>query len=623
MQENFINPANLDQPRHDRHPERRLDWQHRGFAWQKLLAAFAIVTCLTVATGFWVISEHHPRRHSASDADEAGSKPATIGGVPLYKTWPKQAPDLALVITGQTYGYLSPCGCSRPQKGGLERRANLMNSLRDKGWTVVGLDLGDAAPAKGLAKQNLLKYRFLMQALAAMGYAAIGLGEYEFHTPLFNLLAEYTLQFSNQRPIILAANLLGVQRDSQGQPQQIFPRDVYFSAGPNNRPMIEAFEVITTPEKPSIGVVGVIGKDAASKVEKLDPQFGFADNSSVIKNALQALAQHPAKPEIRVLLYSGSLAQAKAAAEAFPQFQIVVCQSEEAEPPQFPTVVNNGQTMIVQVGQKGQNVGVVGIFKSANSFDLKYQLVPVGEEYLTPTDPDPMKNAAIEKNHKVLALLEQYAVEVKKNDLLALARSKPLLHPAQIQQPQANLTYVGADTCGKCHAAEYAVWKASKHSHAYEALEKYATRPRLRQYDPECVICHTTGFEYVSGFENETVSPHLKHNGCENCHGPGSAHAKQPFNKDFYAALMPWKANAGPEAKLPSLEFMKEMAAKKPLERGSVAMNPTQKLLVSAVTAMCMKCHDGENDPKFEFYEYFPKIYHSGLKNAGLPPGAK
>ena len=594
-----------------------------GFAWQNILLVLVVLTCLTVATGFWVMSDRQAGRHSSADPVDGGSKPASLGGVALYATWPKQPPDLALVLTGQTYGYLSPCGCSRPQKGGLERRANYINSLREKGWTVVGLDLGDAAPPKGLAKQNLLKYRYLMQALAAIGYAAIGLGEYEFHTPLFNLLAEYTLQFTNQRPIILAANLLGVQRDNAGKPLQVFPREVYFSAGPNNRAMIEAFEVITNPEKPSIGVVGVIGKDAAAKAEKLDPQFGFADNGSMIKNALVALAQHPAKPEIRVLLYSGPLAQAKAAAEAFPQFQVVLCQSEEAEPPQFPTVVNNGQTMIVQVGQKGQNVGVVGIFKSAAGFDLKYQLVPIGEEFLTPTDPDPVKNAAIEKNHKVLALLEQYSAEVKKNDLLALARSKPLQHPAQIQQPQANLTYVGAETCAKCHAAEYAVWKSSKHSHAYEALEKYATRPSLRQYDPECVICHTTGFEYIGGFQNETISAHLKHNGCENCHGPGSGHAKQPFNKDFYTALMPWKANVGPEAKLPSLDFIKAMAAKKPLERGSVAMNPSQKQLVSAVTSMCMKCHDGENDPKFEFYEYFPKIYHSGLKNAGLPPGAK
>src|SRR5438105_3846482 len=34
--------------------------------------------------------------------------------------------DLCLILSGQMYGYLQPCGCSRPQVGGLERRFELM-----------------------------------------------------------------------------------------------------------------------------------------------------------------------------------------------------------------------------------------------------------------------------------------------------------------------------------------------------------------------------------------------------------------------------------------------------------------------------------------------------------------
>lgn len=598
---------------------------YSGIVLTRVLAALAVVAAVGVAAGFWVMHDRPLNRNNETNPVDGGAKPVpSVGGVAMFGTWPKETPELALVLSGQTYGYLSPCGCSRPQKGGLERRANLMDELRAKGWTVVGLDLGDVAPPKGLAKQNQLKYKYSMLALAAMGYQAIGLGEYEFHNQLFNLLAEYTLQFINKPPFILAANILGAQRNADGMVQQLFTREEYFSAGAGNRPMIEAVDVIAPAGKPAVGVVGVIGKDVALKAKKLDPQFEFAENGDTIVKSLKTLAAHPGKPQVNVLLYAGPLDQAQAAAEAFKQFQLIVCQSPEAEPPQFPTLANNGKTLIVQVGQKGQNVGVVGLFKSAaGGYDLKYQLVPMTEEYLTPTSEDTAKNAEIDKNHKVLTLLQEYASEVKKEDLLKVARTKPLQHPAQIHNPQANLTYVGAAVCAKCHAAEYAVWKGSKHSHAYEALEKYATRPNLRQYDPECVVCHTTGFEYVGGFDNEVASKHLFGNGCENCHGPGSAHAQQPFNKDLYTSLMPWKANVAEGTKLPDLAFMKEMAAKKPLERGSVAMNPNQKQLVSAVTSMCMKCHDGENDPKFEFYEYFPKIYHSGLKNAGLPPGVK
>ncbi|MEM6981151.1 MAG: multiheme c-type cytochrome, partial [Planctomycetota bacterium] len=43
--------------------------------------------------------------------------------------------------------------------------------------------------------------------------------------------------------------------------------------------------------------------------------------------------------------------------------------------------------------------------------------------------------------------------------------------------------------------------------------------------------CHVTGwnpqgyYPYESGYVELTASSHLHGNGCENCHGPGSAHA--------------------------------------------------------------------------------------------------
>src|ERR1700741_4805425 len=52
-------------------------------------------------------------------------KEPTVGDRPLFDSWPgkgAQKPDAAIILTGQTVGLLQPCGCSRPQKGGLERR---------------------------------------------------------------------------------------------------------------------------------------------------------------------------------------------------------------------------------------------------------------------------------------------------------------------------------------------------------------------------------------------------------------------------------------------------------------------------------------------------------------------
>src|SRR3954447_4519943 len=99
----------------------------------------------------------------------------------LFHGWDK--PDLVLVLSSQQHGYLLPCGCSRPQVGGLERRYNFLRLLRGRGWPVVAVDLGDIPQREGPVKlpnhQGLIKYRYAMTALKQMGYSAVGLGEYE------------------------------------------------------------------------------------------------------------------------------------------------------------------------------------------------------------------------------------------------------------------------------------------------------------------------------------------------------------------------------------------------------------------------------------------------------------
>src|SRR5207244_3142153 len=94
--------------------------------------------------------------------------------------------------------------------------------------------------------------------------------------------------------------------------------------------------------------------------------------------------------------------------------------------------------------------------------------------------------------------------------------------------------YVGSAKCQECHQDAFKVWqqkdeKDRSHSVAYESLVK-ATKPSLRQFDGECIVCHVVGFGIDSGFKNEKQSAHLKDVGCESCHGPGSEHIKKRNN---------------------------------------------------------------------------------------------
>jgi hypothetical protein len=357
-----------------------------------------------------------------------------------------------------------------------------------------------------------------------------------------------------------------------------------------------------------VGFVGVIGKDVSEVGRKADPLIEFADTQETLKLAVAALAAHPRKPAVNVLLYQDTAENARAAAKDRPEFAVILCRADDAEPPLLPAVVDQPggrKTLIVQVGHKGRYVGLVGFFRRPDGgFDPYYQLVALGDEYATPEDP------AAEKAHPILQLLEDYTRQVKDRNLLAKYPKLP--HTAQVQAANLNLSYVGSEKCSTCHAGDYLKWKETLHGHALEALETKAKRPGLRNFDGECLVCHTVGLGYKTGFESVEKTPHLRHVGCESCHGPGSGHMSAPDNADLRKLMSPWKQ--APADRLPDAATMGRLAKLDLIERGKVQIQPTEQRVLNAVTSACMKCHDGDNDPHFDLFKYWPKVIH------GQPP---
>ncbi|MCI0701113.1 MAG: hypothetical protein L0241_08520 [Planctomycetia bacterium] len=553
-----------------------------------------------------------PTTSSAADTPGSKAKEPTIGGFPLFNQWPKQNPDAVLVLTGQTFGFLQPCGCSRPQVGGLERRGMFIESLKAKGWPVAAIDLGDIYPEKPANRdQGMMRYVTTLHAMREMGYVAVGMGKTEIEGDILRLLSGYALQ-KQQRPFTLAGNAQAVVDG------KVFKREDYFP-GPGKRSSVELIEVAKIGKIP-VGVAGVVGKSLADavKTKKLDPAgaLDFVPEANTLKQAVDELAKHPMKPQIQVLIYQGTSKEAAAVAKAWPQFHIILCQADGDLPPMMPQKAGN--TLIVHVGHRGQHVGVLAAYKKQDGFDFRYQLVPMEEFYITPGTEEEAR-----KKNKVLPLLEEYAVGVKKD--IRLGKDYPRTpHLAQInalgfKQP-VQLTYVGSDACKACHKAEHDAWGKTLHSHAMEALEKKATRPTLRQYDGECVRCHSVGFEHTRGYEDEKLTPHLKHVGCESCHGPGSGHVAKPKDKSLLPLLSLWKNPAAKNPateKLPDVAFMAKMAKLTEFERGKEKVPAEISRLITATWNMCGKCHDHENDPHFDLYKYWPKVRHTGL----APPG--
>ena len=219
------------------------------------------------------------------------------------------------------------------------------------------------------------------------------------------------------------------------------------------------------------------------------------------------------------------------------------------------------------------------------------------------------ENPAAEKLNPVLPLLEDYARQVKERDFLLKVARAP--HPAQLQKPDLNLSYVGSERCLGCHAGDYAKWKESKHGHAYEALEVLAKRPSLRNFDGECIVCHTVGYGVKTGFESTEKTPGLKHVGCESCHGPGSGHMSAPNDPDLRKLMSPWKLT--PTDRLPDRGVLDRIAKAVPGGPGGLTELPApEQRIINAVSQTCTKCHDGENDPHFDLAKYWPKIFHGG-----------
>ncbi|MGH7223212.1 MAG: multiheme c-type cytochrome, partial [Gemmataceae bacterium] len=529
-------------------PRPRRRWVFQLAALSLTLASALTGTCLA----YWLKSPSPPTTKTSSPESK---------GIParLFQGWGK--PDFVVVLSAQQHGYMLPCGCSEPQVGGLERRYNFIQLLKARGWPVVAVDLGDVPQKHGPAKlhnvQGLIKYRYSMMALKEMNYLAVGVGEYEAGGtwPLASIEGEWASR--TEPPAVLAANLKDVETNE------------------TNFPFLKANETQTVPGTTiKVGVTNVVGPSVAETIK--DPSVKFTPSAPILREQIRTM--HAKNVELPILLYHGLTTGRKEAircAEAFPGFPIILALSEEDEPPAHPIPVDhkgngNGiRNYIFRLGHKGKYIGVLGVYRNGNgsSFNFKYQLVEMGTEYATPPEQ--------EANQPIMKMMEDYTRELKnKNYLAKYGQSSHTLQAmnavAGLRNPDKGTpTYIGTEKCMKCHPDASAVWKASKHSHAYQTLVD-AKHPSLRQFDGECIVCHTVGFGYKTGFTDETATKHLKNVGCESCHGPGSLHAKNPENQEWRDRMnLPW------------------LAARK---------NGNEQAKNLAIEKFCVTCHDIDND---------------------------
>ena len=98
--------------------------------------------------------------------------------------------------------------------------------------------------------------------------------------------------------------------------------------------------------------------------------------------------------------------------------------------------------------------------------------------------------------------------------------------------------YIGSTKCKMCHKGEakgrvYEIWEASRHAQSFVTLKE-----KGEQENPDCLVCHVTGWEQPTGYGSEGADDDaLASVGCEACHGPGSDYRQMSIMRDRETAI--------------------------------------------------------------------------------------
>ncbi|MEX0819923.1 MAG: multiheme c-type cytochrome [Pirellulaceae bacterium] len=458
----------------------------------------------------------------------------------LFAGWDK--PDVALFVTGQQKGYIEPCGCAglTNQKGGLARRHTLVRQLKAKGWPLVALDVGNQVRRFG--RQAELKFQITVEGLKTIGYDAITFGENDLGLSVGEVAAA-TMTMDDQGSPFQSANAAVLDRS-------LTPRFHVLEAGGKK---IGVTSVLGTAEREKVTGTEIVLQPAVESLEEVVPQLKEANC------------------DLYVLLAHASLDESRQFARRFPDFDVIVSSGGLGDPTYEPEAIAGSEAILVQVGVKGMFAGVIGVFPDSDQ-PLRYQRVPLDVSYAD--------------SPEMLALLKSYQDQLKITGLDGLG-VKPIPHASGNK-------FVGSQACADCHTQAFAVWEETPHAHATDSLVHPGERSQIeRHFDPECLSCHVTGwnaqnyFPYQSGYLGLEETPALVGNGCENCHGPGSAHVA---------------------AELGDVDATDDML---------MTLRHAMRLPLNKAEDKCRECHDLDNDPEFQkdgaFDKYWPKVEHTGL----------
>lgn len=322
---------------------------------------------------------------------------------------------VVVVVSGDTKGWIVPCGCTSNQSGGLLRRGTYIRDARQRGDVLV-LDAG-GAPG-GTSAYQRLKFEAILQGELALGLDAHNLGG-----PEAALGADYLRRIGATMSVpFLSANL----RDDRGalvaEPLRLMERGGRHLA-----------------------VVGVLSRRYAGDGLQID------DPREAI---LRALAGHARKYDALIVLAYLSEEELRQLAANLPEADAVV----GGPTGQSMAPLTMGPTLLASATNKGKFLVDLQAVPTDHRLAWSGQVVEMDQKL--PDDPQQQEN------------LKRYLADLARRDFDAAETG---LAPTLPKPLPKDYRLAGDLACQRCHQQDCQIWRGTHHAHAWQTLTERGT----------------------------------------------------------------------------------------------------------------------------------------------------
>ncbi len=405
-------------------------------------------------------------------------------------------PSLTIFYTSDLRGQYDGSGIGPAARGGLARRATLVDRARVEGQSIVQVDAGNLLPVLGddtkTASRDAVLQRahMILAAYRRMGVDVVVPGPRELALGAEGLRG---LAAEEKTPMV-ASNILAAGG------QHPFPSERLLDAAGHQ-----------------IGVFGIL--DLSGEVAMSVGRWGFTleDPVEAARRTASSLRARGAALVIAVVRTDRGEERAKDIMDsaglwrASKGVDVVVVSPDATAPTSSVTAADRKASVPALVPSRagGTTIGRLDVrwprAGGAPQIDDRTTIV-------TGSVPDQWGVALIER------LVTTHVVDDGHLANAPARNGEPPREPHTFERWDFGSTA----SCAACHLREDAQWKTTDHAHALETL-----RSRGRDRDPACLGCHLTGFLAPGGTRNlKTATTFFADVGCESCHGASAEHVR-------------------------------------------------------------------------------------------------